>query len=163
MDQFDDEYVRTIGANVSKNEVFLPLSKNRRTRVDMMIWDVMGGRNVAELCMMSQFKGMQGILAVADVTRRETLDSIDDWTSSVRRVTGNVPVHILANKTDLENQFDSDRKDVAKYSRRIGSPFIFTSAKTGMNVERGFHELAQWILSKKSASIRQSADIPLVP
>lgn len=97
---------------MSKKEVFLPLSKNRRTRVDMMIGDVMGERNVAELYMMSQFKGVQGILAVADVTRRETLDSIDDWTSSVRRVTGNVPVHILAYKMDLEDQFDSDRQDL---------------------------------------------------
>ncbi len=42
-----------------------------------------------------------------------------------------------------------DKKDVAKYSRGMGSPFLFTSAKTGMNVERAFGELAMWILSTK--------------
>ncbi|MEE9341050.1 MAG: hypothetical protein V3V21_05240, partial [Thermoplasmata archaeon] len=112
--------------------------------------------------MESHFKGMQGVLAVCDVTRNETLRGLEGWKSSIFHATGKVPVCIVANKTDLEDQFDLDRKDVAKYSRRIGSPFIFTSAKTGMNVERGFHELAQWILSKKTASIRQSAGVPLV-
>ena len=40
-----------------------------------------------------------------------------------------------------------DKKEVAKSSRGVGSPFLFTSAKTGMNVERAFGELATWILS----------------
>ncbi|MCK4457428.1 MAG: GTP-binding protein [Thermoplasmata archaeon] len=149
LDQFDDAYVKTIGAKVSKKEVFIPLPHNRRMRVDMMIWDIIGERNVAELYMESQFKGVQGILAVADMTRRETLDGIGGWTSSVRHVTGNVPVYILANKMDLENALEVERMEVSQYSRRMGCPFTFTSAKTGRNVERAFSELARWILSAK--------------
>ena len=149
LDQFDDEYVRTIGAKVSKKEVFLPLTENRRMRVDMMRWDVMGEKNVAELYMQSQFKGVQGILAVADMTRRETLDSIDDWTTSVRHAAGDVPVYILANKMDLENALEVERMEVSKHSRSMGCPFMFTSAKTGKNVERAFSELARWIVSER--------------
>ena len=150
LDQFDDEYVSTMGAKVSKKEVLLPLSKNRRMRVDMMIWDVMGEKNVAELYTESQFKGVQGILAVADVTRRKALDSIDDWTSSVRPVTGNVPVHILASKMDLEDRFETERREVSKRSRSMGCPFMFTSAKTGRIVERALGEMARWILFANS-------------
>ena len=149
LDQFDDAYVKTIGAKVSKKEVFIPLPHNRRMRVDMMIWDILGERNIADLYMESHFKGMQGILAVCDLTRNETLRSIGGWKSSVFHVTGKVPVCIIANKSDLEDQSAMDKKDVARYSRGMGSPFIFTSAKTGMNVERAFGELAMWILSTK--------------
>lgn len=120
LDQFDDEYVRTIGAKVSKKEVFLPLTENRRMRVDMMIWDIIGERNVAELYMESQFKGVQGILAVADMTRRDTLDGIDGWTSSVRYAAGDVPIYILANKMDLENALEVERMEVSKHSRGMG-------------------------------------------
>lgn len=149
LDQFDDAYVRTIGAKVSKREVFIPLPHNRRMRVDMMIWDILGERNIADLYMESHFKGMQGILAVCDLTRNETLRSIGGWKSSVFHVAGKVPVCIVANKSDLEVESAMDKKDVAKYSRGMGSPFLFTSAKTGMNVERAFGELAMWILSTK--------------
>ena len=149
LDQFDDEYVRTIGAKVSKKEVLLPLSRNRRMRVDMMIWDVIGERNVAELYMESRFEGIQGILAVCDVTRNGTLSSVDGWTSSVFDVAGKVPIYILVNKMDLEDQFEIERSDVVKCSKSLGSPFIFTSAKTGENVGRVFGELAQRILFNK--------------
>lgn len=149
LDQFDDEYVRTMGAKVSKKEVSLPLSKSKRLSVDMMIWDILGEKDIADRYIESHFEGMQGILAVCDVTRNGTLSSIDGWTSSVFHVTGKVPTYILVNKVDLVDQFDIEKSDVKRHSKSLDSPFIFTSAKTGMNVERAFGELAMWILSTK--------------
>jgi len=150
LDQFDDRYRETIGAKVSKKEVYVPLSKKETVRVDMTIWDIAGDRKITELFTESHFKGMQGIIAVLDVTRRETLRSMDGWTSSVRHVAGDVPIYFLANKMDLQDSYDVGSSEVAKYSRSMGSPFSFASAKTGRNVERGFGELARWILSRGS-------------
>ena len=149
LDQFDDKYIKTIGAKVSKREILLPLSGNRRVRVVMMIWDIIGERNVAELYMSSRFMGMQGILAVCDVTRKRTLDNIGDWASSVFQVAGVVPIQILVNKTDLENQFEIEKSDVAESAMSLASPAVFTSAKTGENVDGAFNELAQTILFGK--------------
>ena len=163
LDQFDDKYAKTIGAKVSKKEIHLALPKGRHMRVDMMIWDVMGERNIAELYLQAHFKGMQGILAVADVTRADTLKSIDEWTASVREVAGEVPVYVLVNKIDLEDEFDMELADVSKYSRGLGSPFTFTSAKTGKNVEKAFIELADWILSrgKQKMAVAPRSDVSL--
>ncbi|MCJ2557393.1 MAG: GTP-binding protein, partial [Candidatus Thermoplasmatota archaeon] len=149
LDQFDDKYIKTIGAKVSKREILLPLSGNRRVRVVMMIWDIIGERNAAELYMSSHFMGMQGILAVCDVTRKRSLDNIGDWASSVFEVAGVVPIQILVNKTDLENQFEIERSDVTESSMSLASPAVFTSAKTGENVDGAFSELAQTILFGK--------------
>jgi small GTP-binding protein len=149
LDQFDDRYVKTIGAKVSKKEMNLPLSKEKRLRVDMIVWDILGEKSIADLYIESHFKGMQGILAICDLTRTETLNSVDGWASSVFHVTGKVPTYILANKVDLQGQFKVHKQDVAKCSKNLGIPYIFTSAKTGENVERAFHELAQRILFGK--------------
>lgn len=151
LDQFDDKYIKTIGAKVSKREILLPLPGNRRVRVVMMIWDIIGERNLAELHMASHYTGMQGILAVCDVTRRPTLDSIGDWASSVFEVAGVVPVQILVNKTDLENQFEIEESDVTESSMSLASPAAYTSAKTGENVAGAFNELARTILYGKAS------------
>lgn len=148
LDQFDDKYAKTIGAKVSKKEIYLPLPKEKHVRVDMTIWDVIGERNIAELYFQAHFKGMQGILAVADITRSSTLKSIDGWAASVRHAAGDVPVYILVNKMDLEDEFDMELSEASKYSKGVGSPCAFTSAKTGKNVERAFTELADWIISR---------------
>lgn len=149
LDQFDDRYVKTIGAKVSKKEISLPLSKQKTLRVDMVVWDILGEKSIADLYIESHFKGMQGILAICDLTRTETLNSIDGWASSVFHVTGKVPTCILANKVDLQGKFQVHKQDVVKSSKNLGIPYIFTSAKTGQNVERAFHELAQRILFGK--------------
>ena len=153
LDQFDDRYAKTIGAKVSKKVIHLALPRGKHMRVDMMIWDVMGEKNIAELYLQAHFKGMQGILAVADVTRADTLKSIDGWTASVRHVAGDVPVYILVNKMDLEDEFDMELPEVSKYSRGLGSPFAFTSAKTGKNVEKAFIEMADWIISREKGKM----------
>lgn len=163
LDQFDDRYAKTIGAKVSKKEVHLALPQSRHMRVDMMIWDVMGEKNIAELYLQAHFEGMQGILAVADVTRGDTLKSIDGWTASVRHVAGEVPIYVLVNKMDLEDEFDLKLAEVSKYSRALGSPFAFTSAKTGKNVEKAFTELANWILSRgaQKETLIPQAEMPI--
>jgi small GTP-binding protein len=162
LDQFDDKYAKTIGAKVSKKEIHLALPKGRHMRVDMTIWDVMGEKNIAELYLQAHFKGMQGILAVADVTREETLKSIDGWTASVRHITGEVPIYVLVNKMDLEDEFDMALSQVSKFSRGLGSPFAFTSAKTGKNVEKAFTELANWILAR-GAPAKATVPDPTIP
>jgi small GTP-binding protein len=148
LDQFDDKYAKTIGAKVSKKEIHLALPQGKHMRVDMTIWDVMGEKNIAELYLQAHFQGMQGILAVADVTREDTLKSIEGWTASVRHVAGDVPIYVLVNKMDLEKKIAMELSHVSKFSRGLGSPFSFTSAKTGKNVEKAFTELANWILSR---------------
>ena len=74
LDQFDDKYVRTLGAKVEKKTMRLDVPE-RHAQVDiyMAIWDIIGHVGFRQLLGDSFFNGAQGILAVADLTRRETL------------------------------------------------------------------------------------------
>src|SRR5207249_10919323 len=74
MNMFDEQYVTTIGTRVSKKEVHNSLPTLRSSdQMDMTIWDIMGEKGFQELLKDAYFYGANGILAVADLTRRRTL------------------------------------------------------------------------------------------
>ena len=98
-DQFDDRYISTLGAKVSKKEIKLD-GPNGGSDIDMTIWDIMGEKGFRELLKEAYFHGAQGVLAVCDVTRKQTLEDLGEWVAAVVKVTGNVPIEFLANKAD---------------------------------------------------------------
>ena len=148
-DQFDDRYISTLGAKVSKKELVVKNPKgDGELAVDMTIWDIMGEKGFRELLKEAYFHGAQGILAVCDVTRKDTLGELHDWIAAVHKVTGQIPIQFLANKVDLERQRVITEEDIQKVAEVHKSPFLLTSAKTGQNVEAGFHRLASTLASK---------------
>ena len=148
-DQFDYRYISTLGAKVSKKEVVVRDPRGiGEIAIDMTIWDIMGEKGFRELLKEAYFHGAQGILAVCDITRKDTLHELHDWIAAVHRVTGAIPAQFLANKSDLRDKATATDDDVKKVAESHKSPFLFTSAKTGENVEAGFLKLAEMIASR---------------
>jgi small GTP-binding protein len=150
LDEFDDKYLQTLGTKVSKKEMVVDYpEKNVELQIDMTIWDIMGQKGFRELLKEAYFYGAKGVIAVCDVTRKDTLSELDDWIEGVYSVTGRVPIEFLANKVDLiENKAIADT-DLEQASRAYDSRFYFTSAKTGENVEDAFKQLAEKIAREK--------------
>ena len=147
-DEFDDRYITTLGAKVSKRQVAFELPGPKQVQMDMTVWDIMGEKGFRELLKEAYFHGAQGVLAVCDVTRRDTLKDLDDWVAAVVKVTGHVPIEFLANKADLKDQAKVSEGDVKQLADSHKSTFLFTSAKTGENVEVGFLKLAEMIAAR---------------
>jgi len=144
LDDFDDKYIQTLGTKVSKKEVVVP-GADGGVPVDMTIWDIMGQKGFRELLRDAYFYGAKGIMAVCDVTRRSTLDDLDDWIEGVYSVTGQIPIQFLANKIDLKPRAVIDEVQLVQAAKAYDAPFLFTSAKTGENVEAAFQALARRI------------------
>ncbi|OGS62769.1 MAG: hypothetical protein A3K59_01455 [Euryarchaeota archaeon RBG_19FT_COMBO_69_17] len=142
LNMFDDHYITTIGTKVSKKEVrvFRP-EQDLLVDVDMTIWDIMGEKGFRELLKDAYFYGANGILAVADLTRKRTLDDLDDWIDGVEQVVGKVPILIAVNKSDLVSDAQFTEKDVEQVAKAFESEYLMTSAKTGENVEEAFRRL----------------------
>ncbi len=149
LDQFDDRYLLTLGAKVTKKveEVDLP-KLSLRASLELNVWDIMGQVGFRELAKEAYFHGARGILAVVDVTRKSTLDGIGDWIKAVQDVTGPVPLVLLANKRDLQGPTTATPAQVSDTARGFGCPAFLTSAKTGENVEAAFRRLAEQIVQK---------------
>ncbi len=144
LDVFSDRYVRTLGTKVSKKEVDLVVpQEDLRIHALIQVWDIMGHQGFRELLRAAYFHGCQGLLAVCDVTEQPTLGSIDTWVDGAFNVAGNVPVHLLVNKADLEPTVRE--RDVQAFAEPRHMPYVYTSAKRGDNVMRAFEDLARRI------------------
>lgn len=141
MDEFSDNYIITMGAKVSKKELYIPGSEP--FRVLLTIWDIMGAYTLRDLLQDSYFNGANGVLAVFDRSQPETLRYLEGWMNTVRRVVGNVPWVVVGNKADLVPG-DISARDLQFTRTVLQAPTILNaSAKTGQNVEVAFQELAK--------------------
>ncbi len=152
LDEFDDRYVTTLGAKVSKKEMTIDAG-GRRTRLDLTVWDIMGEKGFRDLLRDAYFQGARGILAVADLTRYSTLRELDEWATSVFRVVGEVPVVVAVNKIDLKDEVMLlyGDKEIDAHARAYDAPWFYTSAKTGENVEPAFRALGERVVRRPRA------------
>jgi small GTP-binding protein len=145
-DIFDDNYISTLGAKVSRKSVYLNHpTMDKKIELKLMIWDVMGQKEY-DLIHKSAYQGAQGALIVADLTRKETLDNVDNWITGLFNVTGQIPIVLLGNKNDLEEQHQFKFEDLKNTVSTFAAPVFYTSARTGENVEASFKILGESLI-----------------
>ena len=150
LDLFDDRYITTLGTKVSKKEIEVSFPKENLTaQVDMLIWDIMGQHGFQELLKEAYFYGARGFLAVVDVTRRATLDGLDDWVACVEEVAGHIPMVLAVNKTDLSDKAEFGLPEITERCEALGCGYFWTSAKTNENVEAAFTRLATLVAEQQ--------------
>lgn len=143
LDKFDDKYLPTIGTKVSRKEVVIPFQKEQIVvDLTMIIWDIVGQKAYQKLRNM-YYQGANGALVVCDVTRRDTLDSVQEWTKSLFDVANPVPVLFLANKSDLIHKAEFKPTELESMAAEYKAPYFYTSAKSGANVNRAFYRLGE--------------------
>jgi len=151
-DEFDDRYLSTLGTKVITRKMVLSYPElELQVDVKLVIFDVIGEKSFRPLLRDAFFQGANGLMAVCDATRGETLDSLEDWTRNAYEVTGKVPVHLMANKMDLKDDVVVSESEISKASRVLDSPYDFTSAKTGENVEKVFELVVQRMVNRAIA------------
>ena len=147
LDQFGDRYLTTIGTKVTAKVLRIARpAQDLDIELNLAIWDIMGQEGFRQLLADAYFHGTHGVLAVADLTRRSTLDGLLNWIDAVDRTVGNVPVVIALNKADLEGQVTYDRAEARKIADALHADCLLTSAKTGEGVEEAFRRLGEAIL-----------------
>ena len=148
MDKYDDEYISTLGTKVTKKElIFNDEVTKSETDLTLMIWDVLGQKEFHRIHE-AAFQGAKGAFIVCDVSRFETVASMEDWTYKLLEVAGKIPVILLGNKSDLVANPDiSYLEGVAK---TFNTSFYLTSAKTGKNVAEAFFKLGTMVAKEQS-------------
>jgi small GTP-binding protein len=142
-DEFDDEYLETIGTKITRKEVQIKKS-GQEAHVILMIWDIVGHKS-PKAVPPSYYAGAEGVFIVCDTTRKETFEELDYWTDLLSAMTDNVPLIFLANKSDLEEQQQIKPDEVREIASKKKSDYFLTSAKTGENVEKAFSRIAHTI------------------
>ncbi|MFX1250818.1 MAG: Rab family GTPase [Promethearchaeota archaeon] len=133
---FKTSYKATLGVDVLKKTI-------EDLDVELSLWDF-SGQKIFEKLRTQYYSEAEGALLVFDVTRRETFEAVNTWLDEAKTHTGddNLPIIVLANKTDLKPIQEVFDKQMEELSIKI----IKTSAKTGENVEKAFRDIATSIL-----------------
>lgn len=144
-DVFDDKYLSTIGAKITKKT--LTIDKTEESiNLTMLVWDI-AGQKVFGNVHQTYYRGAEGALLVTDITRKETFENAAGWVSELFRIAGRIPVIMLINKFDLKDHAAVNQEYVNKIAGRLGVPYLFTSAKSGLNVETAFKSIAENLIT----------------
>ncbi len=141
-DRFDKEYKASIGVDIMSKTITIEDKVAR-----LVIWDIASQEKFKRF-RSSFYLQANGILVVFDLTRKETLESVDDWVQEVREHTESIEMVLIGNKSDLITQRQITPDIVQKWVSRHGCPYIETSALKGEAVEEAFQQLTHIIAAK---------------
>lgn len=147
-DIFDDNYVSTLGMKATKKEMTVcDPGGGEDFQVCFTIWDIMGQPGFRQLLKETYFHGASGLIAICDVTRKDTLYALPEWIKTCKESTGEIPVVFLGNKCDLVDEQVVFLDDIKNFAASYNDVSVFlSSAKTGENVELAFSALSESIL-----------------
>jgi small GTP-binding protein len=151
-DAYDDRYLSTLGVKVTKKQMVIKDFKKKpffKVDLTLLIWDLVGQKGFQSL-KASAYKGTNGALIVCDLSRPETIDSMEWWVDSLQKVQKDIPLIFLANKVDLtDNAVPPElRGKIDSIINKYNGLFFSTSAKTGQDVEVAFQNMGNMLTTK---------------
>jgi small GTP-binding protein len=151
-ERFDSSYLITHGADFAVKTVEMG-KENEPIR--FQVWFLAGQAkfsNVRDL----YYRGSLGALLVFDITRLETLHTLDKWIKELFKSSGKgpLPIIILGNKSDLRDECDNpvDKETIDKFVSSVKEKYdvqvdyLDTSAKDGLNVDKVLIQLGNMII-----------------
>ncbi|MFX1318566.1 MAG: Rab family GTPase [Promethearchaeota archaeon] len=139
---FNPTYILTIGVAFHVKDIVIGQNVLR-----LQAWDTGGQERFGPIRQL-YYRGAKGVLLVYDRSNSDSFNRIDYWLNEVKRGCGDVPLVLIANKSDLAEKIESEegRKKAEEHSM----VFVETSAKDDKNVDFAFSELARIILNQSA-------------
>ena len=144
---FDENMMDTIGVAFKRKHVSM-----KNEKIELSIWDF-GGEEKYRSLFPSYVSGASAALILFDLTRKETVEDVQNWVEIIEENTVDIVKVLIGTKCDLKKE----RKVSKEESNEICKDFNFckeaieTSSKTGENVEEAFNLMCERILSNKMA------------
>lgn len=153
-DAFNTTFISTIGIDFKIKTVELGGKK-----IKLQIWDTAGQERFHTITT-SYYRGSMGIMLVYDITNVKTFDNISKWLRNIdEHANEDVEKMILGNKCDMDDKRQVPTARGETIAREHNIPFLETSAKANINVEKAFMNLAQAILNKTPGRISEPSGV----
>ena len=159
IDVFDDKYIATIGAKVSKRDIEYKLP-DKTVYLTLMMWDILGQKDYKKMRVQG-LSGAHGVIMVCDLSRPETIKSAEEfWLPEITETCTSVPIVLVGNKHDIAQAGTVETLNII--STKAEMPVTLCSAKTGENVEACFKKIGELMLAgelvEKRPSVEMSAE-----
>ncbi|HOD15517.1 MAG TPA: Rab family GTPase [Spirochaetota bacterium] len=140
---FSDSYLTTIGVKVSRKEVKLGGTDTAM----LLLWDI-AGTDLFTQVSHDYLRGASGAIIVGDISRKDTLASLEKHLALFREINPGSGYVIAVNKTDLigaDAGTEAARRHLPATGALSTAEVFATSALDGRNVESMFTALAKKI------------------
>lgn len=134
---FSKSYLSTIGFDIKKKIIKV----GNGERLKLVIHDTAGQERFKSLSA-NYIKKANGVLIIYDITNKQSFINVENWVKCVKdEITKKIPIYLIGNKSDLENQRVINSEDGENMAEQFGLKFYETSCMNGTNVEKCFNEL----------------------
>jgi len=145
-DEFVEDYEPT-KADSYRKKVQLEVDE-----VQIDILDTAGQEDYAAI-RDNYFRSGEGFLCVFSITEHESFSATHEFREQILRVKGdeNIPFVLVGNKCDLDGKRNVTHDEASKLAEQWGVPYVETSAKTRLNVDKIFYDLMKDVYKRKLA------------
>ena len=150
-EEFVEDYEPT------KADSYRKKAKIDEDEVQIDILDTAGQEDYAAI-RDNYFRSGEGFLCVFSITEYESFTATHDFREQILRVKGddNIPFLLVGNKCDLHTRRNVPLEEALRLADQWKVPYVETSAKTRMNVDKVFTDLMEEIYKRKKAETRDS-------
>ncbi len=137
---FEQEYIKTIGAQFSKYE-----SERNGDKIKLLFWDIAGQEDFQFLLPSFYQNAKAAIIAYSleeNDLGKNSFAHVMNWHKNIENYCGKIPILVFANKIDLVNEGNLKLIDLQKLiddNNFLG--YYLTSAKTGQGVIEAFNAI----------------------
>ena len=97
----DSEYTFAKKYKATDNFDFSRIKINTNKGIKVIdLWDTAGQENRGGMLRDAYLKGAEAVLLLYDVSQSKTSENIPKWLDQIKRITPNIPVAVLGNKSD---------------------------------------------------------------
>ncbi len=141
---FQKDYIKTLGAQFSKYD-----EEMEGDNCKLFFWDIAGQREF-DFMRPTFYKGSKAAIIVFSHTDEDSFNHITDWHEDIKKYTGELPIVLFGNKTDLVDEKDLEDEiissDIINDRNFLG--YYKTSAKTGSGVFEAFQAIIKELYNK---------------
>jgi small GTP-binding protein len=140
-DQFNKDIGKTMGVDIRVKKL-----KKNDDMITLQIWDFVG-EDKFRILFPTYARGSFGGIFMYDLTRKNTLNHIEDWVNIFKKNNIQVPIIMVGGKLDLQETRGVSIEEATSISNSYEiDEYIECSSKTGENIELLFNTLVQMIL-----------------
>jgi len=125
---FQENYKLTIGVEFAVKTINI-----NNYNVKLQIWDT-GGQERFRYVRPLYYKGSMGCIILFDLTNRESFDHVPKWLEEVKKESGNIPILLVGNKSDLIDERDVSLNEAKQMAVDLNMFYVESSAKNGKGV-----------------------------
>jgi small GTP-binding protein len=140
---FQKDYIKTLGAQFSKYD-----EEIEGDNCKLFFWDIAGQREF-DFMRPTFYKGSKAAIIVFSHIDENSFNHIKDWHEDIKKYTGDLPIVLFGNKTDLVDKKDLDEEIInGMVQDRNFLGYYKTSAKTGSGVYEAFQAIIKELYYK---------------